>query len=76
MIGVTGGEDFFPGDLRDEGDAFLFTGDFLANVETTVVFLLLVFVGEEIVFCLDFLLAGRGEELGGEAGPGVTRGGT
>ena len=75
MIGVTGGEDFFPGDLRDEGDAFLFTGDLLANVETTV-FLFLVFLGEEIVFCLDFLLDGRGEELGGEAGPGVTHGGT
>ena len=63
-----------PGDLTAEGDAFLFTGDFLAMVETTVL-LLLVFLGDEIVFCLDFLLAGRGEELGGEAGPGVRQGG-
>ena len=75
MIGVTTGDKaFFPGDLTAEGDAFLFTGDFLAMVETTVL-LLLVFLGDEIVFCLDFLLAGRGEELGGEAGPGVRQGG-
>ena len=54
--------------------AFRFTGDFLTIVDTTV--LLVLFGGDAILFCLDFLLAGEqaGAEASGEGEAGASVG--
>ena len=58
---------FFTGVAGRSGEAFLFTGDFFARVETT--FFLFGFFG--VGFFLDFLTAGRGGDGVGDGLVGV-----
>ena len=61
---------FFTGVAGRSGEAFLFTGDFFARVETT--FFLFGFFG--VGFFLDFLTAGRGGDGVGDGLVGVADG--